>query len=162
MKYIYVGKIVNTHGIKGEVRILSDFKYKDLIFKKDISLYIGNDKIKEVISSHRVHKNFDLVMLKEYNNINDILKYKGLDIYIDSEDLKINNEKITSYDLIGYKVFMNNKCIGVVDNIIETKANDVLVVLDDNKKRILIPNVKEIVNIQNGKILVSDIKGLIE
>jgi 16S rRNA processing protein RimM len=162
MKYIYVGKIVNTHGIKGEVRILSNFKYKDLVFKKGMSLYIGEEKIKEVIASHRVHKNFDLVMLEEYNNINDVLKYKGLNIYINSEDLKKINDKITSYDLIGYKVFMNDKYIGTVDSVIETKANDVLVILDENKKRILIPNVSELIKIEDDKIIVSDIKGLIE
>ena len=41
MKYIYIGKIVNTHGLKGEIRILSDFKYKDLIFKDNFKIYIG-------------------------------------------------------------------------------------------------------------------------
>ena len=39
MEYIYVGKIVNTHGIKGEIRILSDFKYKNEIFKENFKLY---------------------------------------------------------------------------------------------------------------------------
>ena len=39
MDYIYIGKIVNTHGIKGEVRILSDFKYKDRIFKNGFNMY---------------------------------------------------------------------------------------------------------------------------
>ena len=49
MKYIYVGKIVNTHGIKGEIRILSDFLKKDLVFKKDFTLYIGPNKEKEIM-----------------------------------------------------------------------------------------------------------------
>ena len=44
MKFINIGKIVNTHGIKGELRILSDFKYKDKVFKKDFKFYIGKDK----------------------------------------------------------------------------------------------------------------------
>ena len=48
MKYIIIGKIVNTHGIKGELRILSDFKYKDKIFKKGFPLYIGHTKEKEI------------------------------------------------------------------------------------------------------------------
>ena len=46
MKYIIIGKIVNTHGIKGELRILSDFKYKAKIFKKGFPLYIGHTKEK--------------------------------------------------------------------------------------------------------------------
>ena len=41
MDYILIGKLVNTHGIKGEVKILSDFEKKELVFKKDFSLYLG-------------------------------------------------------------------------------------------------------------------------
>ena len=42
--YIKIGQIVNTHGIKGELKIISDFKYKDKIFVKDFNLYIGKNK----------------------------------------------------------------------------------------------------------------------
>ena len=56
MEYLYLGKIVNTHGIKGEIRILSDFKYKSDVFKIGNNLYIGKNKIQEVINSYRVHK----------------------------------------------------------------------------------------------------------
>ena len=41
MEYIYLGKIVNTHGIKGEIRILSDFRYKEKVFIKYFPIYIG-------------------------------------------------------------------------------------------------------------------------
>ena len=56
MKLIKIGKIVNTHGIKGEVRLLSKFPYKDKVFIKDMNIYIDK-KYKEVISSYRKHKN---------------------------------------------------------------------------------------------------------
>ena len=65
MKYVLIGKIVNTHGLKGEVRILSSFKYKDKVFKKDMCVYIGKDKICEKISGYRYHKIFDMIMMKE-------------------------------------------------------------------------------------------------
>ena len=45
MKYINIGKLVNTHGIKGEVRIVSNFKYKDRVFIPGMKIYIGTDKI---------------------------------------------------------------------------------------------------------------------
>ena len=44
MNYLYVGKLVNTHGIKGEVRLLSKFRYKDKVFVKGFKVYIGKDK----------------------------------------------------------------------------------------------------------------------
>ena len=62
MKYIIIGKIVNTHGIKGELRILSDFKYKDKIFKKGFPLYIGYTKEKEIINTYiSVDENYEKV-----------------------------------------------------------------------------------------------------
>ena len=64
MEYIYIGKIVNTHGIKGEVRILSKFKYKSRIFCKYFKIYIGKSMNEEVISSYRPHKQFDMIKHK--------------------------------------------------------------------------------------------------
>ena len=49
MQYIYIGKLVNTHGIKGEVRILSSFKYKSDVFMPGNFLYLGDKHIKKEI-----------------------------------------------------------------------------------------------------------------
>ena len=84
-EYIYIGKIVNTHGIKGEVRILSDFEKKDRVFVAGMPIYIGRKKEKEIINSYRHHKNFEMITMKGYNDINQILKYKGLYVYIKKE-----------------------------------------------------------------------------
>ena len=59
MQKVYVGKVVGTHGIKGEIRIISDFQFKDKVFVVGNSLVI-NDK-DYVIRSYRKHKNFDMV-----------------------------------------------------------------------------------------------------
>ena len=61
MKYIFIGRIVNTHALKGEVRIVSDFEFKDRIFKENTLLYIGENKDKEIIETYRKHKQFDMV-----------------------------------------------------------------------------------------------------
>ena len=63
MEYICIGKIVNTHGIKGEIRILSEFPYKSLVFKQNFAVYIGKEKIKQTIQSYRHHKIFDIVLI---------------------------------------------------------------------------------------------------
>ena len=68
---VYVGKIVSTHGIKGEIRILSDFDYKEKVFKVGNKLIIENQDY--TIKSYRKHKNYDMVTLNNYNNINDVL-----------------------------------------------------------------------------------------
>lgn len=156
MKFINIGKIVNTHGIKGELRILSDFKYKDKVFKKDFKFYIGKDKEELIVNSYRHHKIFDMVTFNDLNDINLVLKYKGKEVYINEEDLDLDGE-IYIDNLIGYKVVVGDKDIGVVTDVMHMKANDILRVND-----ILIPYVKEfIIKIEDNTIYVKDVGGLI-
>ena len=62
MEYVYIGKIVNTHGIKGELRIISDFDKKEIVFKPGFAFYLGDFKKKEIVNSYRRHKNFDRII----------------------------------------------------------------------------------------------------
>ena len=67
---IKIGKYVNTHGIKGEIRILSNFSRKDLVFMPNKKIYIKDKEF--IIDKYRHHKEFDMVTLKGINNINDM------------------------------------------------------------------------------------------
>ena len=163
MNYIYIGKIVNTHGIKGEVRILSNFKYKDKVFVKDMNIYIGKDKIREVINSYRPHKQFDMIIMDGYNNINDVLKYKGSSVYVNKDDLKLENNEYLDEDLIGLNVIIDNKIIGIIKRV-EYYPKQSLFVVKTSEKDCLIPYVSDIieeVNLSEGFIRFKDIKGLI-
>ena len=141
MKFINIGKIVNTHGIKGELRILSDFKYKDKVFKKGFKFYVGKDKEELIVNSYRYHKIFDMVTFNDLNDINLVLKYKGKEVYINEEDLELDGE-IYIDNLLGYKVLVGDKDIGVGE--------------------VLIPYVKEfIIKIEDNTIYVKDVGGLI-
>ena len=92
MDFIKIGKLVNTHGIKGEVKILSDFTKKDLVFIPGFKIYIGNKKTLMIINSYRHHKMFDMITLKGITNINDVLQYKGLDVFVNKEDLNLKGD----------------------------------------------------------------------
>ena len=111
MEYIYIGKIVNTHGIKGEVRILSDFKYKQRILKIGKKIFVGKEKEEAIINSYRYHKIFDMITIKGINNINDVLKYKGKNIYTTREDLDLKEDEYLNVDLIGLSVEVDGKII---------------------------------------------------
>jgi 16S rRNA processing protein RimM len=164
MKYIYLGKIVNTHGLKGEIRLLSDFKYKERVFKKDFNIYIGKDKVKETITSYRHHKIFDMICLEGYTNINEVLKYKGERVYILKSDLNLQKNEYLDEDLIGLEVYIENKVIGTIKRIDKNKAHDIILVKGTTKEY-LIPYVKEFIkeiDLTNNKIIINDIKGLIE
>ena len=80
---VYIGKIVSTHGIKGEIRILSNFDYKDKVFKVGNKLIIENQDY--TIKSYRKHKNYDMVTLNNFNNIDEIYVWVTV-----SEDVKNN------------------------------------------------------------------------
>lgn len=160
MKFIKVGKIVNTHGIKGELRILSDFRYKDKVFQKNMKLYVGKNKKEFIINSYRFHKIYDMVTFIGFNNINDIEYLKGDFVFINEEDLKLDDGEVLSEKLIGFDVFIGDNKVGKVTEILDTPANEVI----RAGKNILIPYVKEFIkeiDINNNTIYVNDIGGLI-
>ena len=154
MKYINVGKLVNTHGLKGEVRIISDFRHKKNVFVKGMKLYIGKKKEEFTINTYRFHKIYDMVTFEGYNNINDVEYLKGLNVYINEDDLKLD-EGIYSGKLIDFKVICEDKEIGIVTEIIDTPANEVIRV----DEKILIPYVDEFIekiDLDNKKIYVKN------
>lgn len=162
MDYISVGKIVNTHGIKGELRILSDFELKNQVFIIGKNIYIGDSFIKEEIASYRKHKEFDMITLKNYNNINQVLKYLRKQVYVKREDLNIDKYLMT--DLIGFDVYLKEQKIGKIIDFVYNGSNKLLVV--EGLKKFYIPMVEDFVNkvdINNCKVDVTDnVKGLIE
>ena len=110
------GKIVNTHGVKGEVKVTiypsnfeNDLAKSNLFFIKDEDLIK-----KQIISSIKRHKNIYLLKIQGVNNINQIEKYKNFEIYIDKESILKNN--YLYHELIGMKVIFNNDLIGIVEN----------------------------------------------
>lgn len=164
MKYIRIGKIVNTHGVKGELRLISDFKYKDKIFVDNFSIYIGKEKIEEKINSYRRHKMFDMITLKGYNNINEVLKYKGSYAFINKEDLVLGNNEYLNEDLIGFDVIYNNLPNIKVVGIEKYPSSDMLKVnYNDTFKLIPITNgIIENIDFSKKEIVLKNIKGLIE
>lgn len=164
MEYIYIGKIVNTHGIKGEVRILSKFKYKSRIFCKYFKIYIGKSMNEEVISSYRPHKQFDMITMEGITNINEVLKYKGKPVYIKRSDLVLDSGEYLDEDLIGMEVLVNNKVCGKIIRIEKNQFQDKFVVNNEGKEY-LVPYVCDIIkdiNFKKKTITFLDIKGLFE
>ena len=112
--YIYIGKIVNTHGIKGELRLLSNFKFKEKVFLENRRIYIGEDKTEEIITSYRHHKIFDMITLKGYDNINQVLKFLQKEVYVKKNDLDLGEDEYLDEDLINLNVIFNNEEVGRV------------------------------------------------
>ena len=153
MNKAYLGKYVNTHGLKGEIRIKSNFPYKSKVFVVDNEIIV-NDKI-YIIKSYRVHKGYDMVTLEGINDINKIPFPKNTKVYIDRDKYLLKNEYLDS-DLIGFIVY-NSK--------LEREVCDI-VYLNDTKKLIkteagYIPfELVKKVDLDNKRILIEEVDGL--
>lgn len=161
MEYLYVGKIVNTHGIKGELRISSNFDKKDLVFKKGIKLYIGDKREEEVIVTYRHHKQFEMVTFEGYDNINQVLKYLKMNVYVKKEDLNLDKNDYVLEELVGLDVIEDGEILGKVDEIVYNGINVLLSI--SGSKHFYIPNnpnfIKS-VNLEKKEIIVMNSKGL--
>ena len=150
---IYIGKYVNTHGIKGEIRIKSDFKYKDKIFFVGNTLIIDNQEF--VINSYRRHKEYDMITLKGITNINQIIDLKGSKVFV--FNISLDDGEYLDSTLIGFKVYMNNIYKG---DVLDIKYLN-------NSKKILVVNNKYVpfelvnVNLDKKRIDVMEVDGLL-
>lgn len=164
MDYIEIGKIVNTHGILGQLKIKS---YSNLDrFKKNCIIYIlFNDQfIEEKIKYKNFSNGFEIVELFNYNNINDVLKYKGCNVYIKKEQQLPLTEGYYYHELTGKNVInQNNVLRGTVKEVLEYPNCDMLIInMENSNKTKLVPFIKEfIIEVTNDFIRVNEIEGLL-
>lgn len=168
-KYLEIGKIINTHGIKGDVKIipLTDDPSR---FNKLKWVYIGDDNSIDKYDIRHV-KFLDNTIIIRFKNIDDINQaglLKGLYLKVDrSQAIKLPEDSYFICDLIGCSVFEEsiNKVLGIIKDIIQTGSNDVYVVRSEQGKEILIPALKTVVkkvSIEDKKIWVVLPEGLRE
>ena len=146
---VFIGKIVSCHGIKGELKILSDFPYKYKVFKIGNKLIIDNKEY--IIKSYRVHKNFDMVTLNDYTDINEVLFLLKKNVYFSEENLDLDDNQVLDEDLIKYDVLTNDGKKGKIKEIFLASPNNKIIrVLFD--REVLIPmNSPFIKNIDKNK-----------
>ena len=166
--YLKVGKIVNTHALQGEVRVVSNSDFKEERFKKGSELFIDHHGtyIPVEVKTHRVNKNFDLLKFVNLNHINDVEPYKGCDILVDTTHLsELDEEEFYFYEIIGCQVTTTDGLfLGQVVDILQTGANDVWVVGGQSQKDVLIPYIEDVVkavDIPSKTITVTLLEGLI-
>ena len=151
MNKLYIGKIVNTHGIKGELRIKDNLttNQKNEIFKIGSNLIIEEKCYK--ITSYRTHKDYDMVTFLGFNNINDVLFLKGKKVYKSKEEINLSNEDILDSELITYKVKTTDEKEGKILDIEETGNNYKILRLLINNKELLVPYHKDFVKVDSNK-----------
>jgi len=136
MDSIYVGKTVSTHGIQGEIKIVSDFEYKNKVFVVGNILIIDNKEY--IIKSYRHHKNYEMVTLNNYKDINEVLFLLKKNVYFKKSNLFLDDQEVLDSDLITYKVFSNDQKAGIIKEIFyASPTNKVVRILFD--REVLVP-----------------------
>ena len=153
MNKVLLGKYVNTHGLKGEIRIKSNFLYKDKVFKVGTEIIINDTSY--IIKSYRVHKNYDMITLDGINSIDEIPFSKNTKVYVD-RDKYLSKKDYLDSDLIGFIVY-NSKIMKEVMDIIYLNNTKKLIKTIDGY--IPFELVKDI-DLNNKKILIEEVDGL--
>ena len=166
-KYLELGQIVNTRGLKGEVKVNS-FTDDNTKFEKLPKIFIkhNNSIIEHKVQKIGFAKNQVIIKFEDINSIEEAEKYRNAYIVADRDDLGELPEGVYYIaDLIGLEVYTeNNEYLGKVDDIYNTGSNDIYVVKDDLGRQKLLPGIDEVikkVDIDAKKITVNLIKGLI-
>lgn len=164
-----VGVIANTHGLKGEVKVFPTTddpqRFETL---KEVILDTGKEKLNLTVQSVRFFKNLVIVKFKEYNNINDIEKYKGKDLLVTRENaVPLEPGEYFIADLLNLDVYDDTGIrLGFLYDVLQTGANDVYVVKnEETKKELLLPAIDECIldiNPEEGRITVHLMEGLVD
>ena len=163
-----VGVISSTHGIRGEVKVFptTDDPARFLELKQ-VTLVAKRERQTLEIERVRFFRQFVIVKFKGIDNINDIERHKGAELWIGREQaVPLEEGEYFIADLLGVSVVdENGEKLGVLKDVIETGANDVYVVERENKKDLLIPAIKQCirkVDVEAGEMEVHLMEGLLE
>ncbi len=165
MKTIRIGKIVNTRGLKGEVKIIPNTHFIEERFAKKAILYLGESRQKVTILRARYEKGMVYAVFEGMEDINLVEQWKGSDVYADEADpLLLEEDEVLYSDLMDCDVYTNEKIyVGRVVDVLETGKHAVLRV-KRNEDSVLIPFVRAIVttvDVDDKKIIIEEMDGLL-
>ena len=163
-----VGVISSTHGVRGEVKVFPTTddpkRFKKL---KTVMLDTGREKLTLNIEQVKFFKNMVILKFKEFNDINEIEKYKGKDLLINRDQaVKLAPNENFIVDLIGLKVVTDEGVeFGTLKDVMETGANDVYIIDGNDGKEYLFPAIKQCIlniDLEAGVITVLILDGLLD
>lgn len=169
-EYFNVGKIVNTQGLKGEVRVISKTDFPEERYKNGQVLYLFKENqtpIPLTIRSHRKHKNFDIVSFEGHPSISDVEKYRDGILKVAEHDLsELDENEFYYHEIIGLTVFTETgETFGTIKEILTPGANDVWVVERPGKKEAYLPYIASVVkkvDLEKQQVLVEIPEGLLD
>ena len=174
MDYYRIGTLVNTHGIRGEVKVvvITDFPKKRFKVGQQVTLFKSPDKttngVTLTIATSRQQKGLFFLTFKGLGNINDVEQYKGWTIMVKAEELhKLPAGEYYYHQIIGLSVVTTDgETLGKIKEILSPGANDVWVVQRDHgQDDVLLPKIPQViktVDLDAGVVTVELMEGLID
>lgn len=166
-EYLEIGKIVGTHGIRGEVRV-EPWCDGPEFFKKFKILYLNLGEKAIEVQSVKIHKTGAILKLSGIDTVESAQEMRGKMLYISRKDAHLPIGSYFIEDIIGLSVVNEDdatEVFGTVSDVMSTGANDVYEVTTKENKKYLIPAVSAIVkktDIQNGILYIHPIGGLFD
>jgi 16S rRNA processing protein RimM len=147
MEYMYIGRVANTHGVKGVIKVLpttDDPKRFELLKKITIEDAKGHDQDYTIVKVKYLHQ-FVLLELKEVTDMNGAIFLKMGIVKIPKEEaLPLDKDEYYVQDLVGVKVYDDfDAYLGVLREVLFTGSNDVYCVALENGKELLLPAIKD-------------------
>ncbi len=159
-----VGKITSSHGIKGEVKIYNLSDFNRFLVGNEIFVMLKGNRVNFTIERVRPQGNLLIVKFKSYDNINDILVYKGLDVYADDmiED-ELEEDDFHYQSLLNKDVYTNtNEFVGTVSSLIPVPQGHLLEIEKKDGKKVMVPSVKAFISdVLEDRIIITPIEGLL-
>ncbi len=163
-----VGVITSTHGLRGEVKVFpttdDPARFKDL---KQVILAAKREKLVLEIESVRFFKQFVIIKFKGIDDINEVERHKGAELWITREQaVPLEEGEYFIADLIGLSVVTDEGAfLGTLTEVLQTGANDVYEVQMENGKKALLPVTEECVldvDLEKSEVLVHVLDGLLD
>lgn len=156
LPYIEAGEIVTTHGVRGEIKLLSWLDSPEMLCEFDRCRISGREY---VMDSVRVQKTCNLVKLRGVDTMEDAQKLRGKTMELYRED--ISDELIFASELVDVEVYADGVCIGKIKEVLDYPGNSVYVV--QGEREYLIPAVKEFIlstDLERNQMQVKLLKGM--
>lgn len=162
-KFLEGGKIVGTHGVRGEMRV-ECWCDSPQFLAKFTTLYLNEGQEKLKVKS-RAHKNMVLMKVPGVDTIEQADLYRGKVLYINRSDIKLDKGAYFVQDMIGLSVVDSNtdEVYGTINDVLKTGSNDVYEMKGNDSKMYYIPAIPDIidkVDIEGGKLYITPMKGL--
>lgn len=168
-RYFRVGRLVNTHGLRGEVKVLSTTDFPEVRFAKGSLLYLFHPTLDQplplTVKSRRTHKDMEILSFEGYDSINDVEKYKGGELKIAEDQLQeLEEGEYYIHQLIGCQVVTDEgEELGEIVDVLQPGANDVWVV-KGKRGEILLPYIDDCikeVDVENKRVVCHLMEGLL-